>query len=270
MEQMARKTLEKWATSLINYGKVDRWKINDDFIILNNFISGNVSTEAKIAVRACRDYVISEDYDADILLSKLKKAKRIIESSKNYQSRNGAQNNHFLTESKRYETATKKIYEEKLRFRDGQYLKSFDIEIEDVASTKKVRRIVEKRMGQAYHHQHKQYNREDGHKRFYMKNAILFQLHNLGQIECGIGTYRSEHTHWKKTYDSVTNKKVLKAKKAYSSFEKADEAANKYNIKHPNEVIPMSAYKCDYCSKWHIGHYTPEEYKSNRSSKQIA
>lgn len=28
----------------------------------------------------------------------------------------------------------------------------------------------------------------------------------------------------------------------------------RYMMVHPEDQRPMSAYKCDYCGKWHIGH----------------
>ena len=40
------------------------------------------------------------------------------------------------------------------------------------------------------------------------------------------------------------------------------EAARRYNLRHPRDKRTVSAYRCAYCGKWHIGHYTPEEEKS--------
>ena len=47
---------------------------------------------------------------------------------------------------------------------------------------------------------------------------------------------------------------MLKAKLSYNSYEEAVEACNEYTINHPEDLNPMTAYKCDYCGKWHIGH----------------
>ena len=144
----------------------------------------------------------------------------------------------------------------------GITLKDVDITMEDGATSRKVRRIVEKRMCQAYHRQHKNCGQNGGRDRHYMKRATSFQLHNLGQIECETGVCRTESTHWKRSYDPITGEVVFKKKMGYSTYEEAMEAARQFSLRHPEDKRTISAYKCAYCGMWHIGHYTPDEEKT--------
>ena len=262
MEQTIQNTLKRWETSLINFGKIDQWNINEDYSILCAFIAEGKSKAARSAVRECRDYSISGSCDAAILLSKVRNANRILNKPNDSRINREMKKLNSVGQTKRYESTTKKLYAEKLRFKEGKYLKDIDISMEDGATSRKVRRIVEKRMCQAYHRQHKNSQRNDGHDRHFMKRATSFQLHNLGQIECEEGVCRSQSTHWKKTYDPITGEVVFKKKMAYSTYEEAAEAARQYMTRHPEETVPVTAYKCAFCGKWHIGHSTPEEVKT--------
>ena len=164
---------------------------------------------------------------------------------------------------KKYETVTRKIYKEKLKFYNDTELKNFDIDLADGGMTKKVRRIVEKRMCQEYHRKYGKsvnYGRFDSYQ---MKSATSFQLHNLGLAECKKGYTRSQSTHWKKVYDPIEGKVVLKKKAGYTTYERALVAAQEQVIRHPEDPRPIHVYKCAHCHQWHIGHYTPECEKSN-------
>ena len=262
MEQTVNTTLKRWEVSLANFGKVDQWNINEDYSILGAFISSGKPTAARNAVRDCRDYSIRGEYDVAILLSKVQNANRILNKPNDSRINKEMKKINSVGQSKRFVSTTKKLYNEKLRFKDGEYLKDIDISIEDASTSRKVRRIVEKRMCQAYHRQHKNLESESGRDRHYMKRATSFQLHNLGQIECSTGFSRSNSTHWKKVYDPISGEFVFKKKMEYSSFEEANMAAQEFMRRHPEDRRPVSAYKCAFCGKWHIGHTTPEDEKS--------
>lgn len=68
-------------------------------------------------------------------------------------------------------------------------------------------------------------------------------------------------THWKKVYDPICDCIALKPKQGYSTYEEANEAAKSHMLRHPDDKYIVSAYKCIYCDKWHIGHTTPDEEK---------
>lgn len=49
MENKIKRTLKKWESSLINYGKIDQWRIDEDYSILGYFIASKKSNVAKNA-----------------------------------------------------------------------------------------------------------------------------------------------------------------------------------------------------------------------------
>lgn len=263
MERTIQNTLKRWETSLKKYGKVDQWSINDDYCIIREFITYGKSKEAQNAVRECRDYSISSVCDASVLLIKVQNANRILNKTNDDRLNPNPMADITTSQAKRYESTTKKLYKEKLRFKKGQSLKDIDISIEDGETSRKVRRIVEKRMCQAYHRQHKHSGKNDTHNRHNMKRATSYQLHNLGLIEYERGFQRSESTHWKKTFDPILGERVLKKKTEYSSYEEAADAAIHFALRHPNDERPINAYKCSLCGKWHIGH-SSLEHKTNQ------
>lgn len=262
MEQTIQTTLKRWESSLANFGKVDQWSIADDYATLASFISSPSSKAARRAVRECRDYSMTESFQADRLLSMVQNANNILSKSVDGKVNLDCKRIESVGQAKRFKSTTKKIYTEKLKCLDGKYLKDVDITMEGGATSRKVRRIVEKRMCQAYHRQHKNCSHDGCRDRHYMKRATSFQLHNLGQIECETGVCRTDSTHWKRTYDPITGEVVFKKKMEYSTYKEAAEAARQFSIRHPEDKRPISAYKCAYCGKWHIGHYTPEEEKT--------
>ena len=89
-----------------------------------------------------------------------------------------------------------------------------------------------------------------------MKRATSFQLHNLGQVENVYGVTRTTSTHWKRSYDPIIGKVVFKKKMAYSTLEEAQAAAIEYKRRNPHDITKVTAYKCAYCGKYHIGHST--------------
>ena len=93
------------------------------------------------------------------------------------------------------------------KFKNGTPLRNLDVTIEDSQSARKIRRIVEKRMCQAYFRQHSEDFRQNGNMdRHLMSRATSFQLFNIGQID-DIKYQKREHSsHWKKKYDPVTGK----------------------------------------------------------------
>lgn len=262
MEQTIKSTLRRWESSLIKFGKVDQWNISEDFATLESFISSGKPKAARNAIRDCRDYSISGIYDTSMLLDKVQYAYRILDQAKCSRIKKESKKSNTDGQAKRFASTTKKLYNEKLRFKDGESLRSIDISMEDGTVSRMVRRIVEKRMCQAYYRQHKNDDDHGGRDRYYMKRATSFQLHNLGQIECANGLFRSNGTHWKKMYDQVTGEVVFKKKMEYSSYEEASNAAKEFAFRHPEDKKPLSPYQCAHCGKWHIGHTTTEEQKT--------
>ena len=157
----------------------------------------------------------------------------------------------------RFKGQTQRLFEEKLHFKGEMFLRNFDVETESARDSRIVRRIVEKRMCQAYHRMNK--GMCDGalsnKDRYWKRRAISFQLYNIGQVDDIHSTSRGESTHWKKMYDPQTGKVVFKKKMSYSNEGAALEAIKLWKIEHAEDNKEMAAYQCSHCHKWHIGHY---------------
>ena len=256
MVQSVQITLKKWENALVNYGKLDQWNISDDYLVLGRYIASKASRNSKTAIQEVRDYAIMANFNSELLLQKVRNANKVIKALNKSQFGNNIPTSESVGQAKRFEGTTKRLFHEKLRFKGGQKLRSIDIEIEDGYTSRKVRRIVETRMCQAYHKQNKSYSEKGNKDRYYMKRATSFQLHNLGQVENVYGVSRTTSTHWKRSYDPITGEVVFKKKMAYSTLEEAQAAAIEFNRRHPHDKTKVTAYKCAYCGKYHIGHTT--------------
>jgi len=160
----------------------------------------------------------------------------------------------------RYVAVTKRLYIEKLRFKDNKSLREADVSVMDKKDARKVRRIVEKRMCQEYHKHHKEnpeYRGDGRRTRHEMDRAVSYELYNLGQLN-GYMNKRESGTHWKKTIDYITGEYVMKKKVEYNTLEEAQQSIIEYQSKHPEDTRPMCAYYCEHCHHYHIGHNTLE------------
>ncbi len=157
-------------------------------------------------------------------------------------------------QQERYVHVTKHIFKEKLKCMKGTFLRNIDVNTASSKMKKVVRRIIEKKMCQAYHKTNKEKFRVDGNRsRHNMKRAISYELYILGQIEDIDGMIRGSSTHWKKKYDPITKKLVFKKKRGYTNIEDANKAAQKMTSMKKS-YRPISVYKCELCNSYHIGH----------------
>jgi hypothetical protein len=172
----------------------------------------------------------------------------------------------------RFRYETERIFGEKLRFKGGMLLRNFDIETESANDSRKVRRIVEKRMSQAYYRMRRKDRsvNPSNRDRYWEHRAIAFQLYNIGQVENVKDNSREVSTHWKEVFDLYTKDVVLKKKMAYTTEQEATDAIIQWKIDHPLDLIEMVAYKCSSCDKWHIGHNYPAACKRENRSISIA
>ena len=158
-------------------------------------------------------------------------------------------------QQERYEHVTKAIFREKLKCMNDVCLRNVDITTEQPWLVKKVRRIIEKRMCQTYHKQHKEVFHEQGNRsRHNMKRAISYELYNIGQVENIEKRSRGESTHWKRKYDPNTGKIVFKKKVGYNTIEEAKKSAIKLVNDKPWCHKTVNVYKCSHCQQYHIGH----------------
>lgn len=244
----------RWLKMLTSYGKLDETSLLDDFTAIAKVVkSHETNKDIKRAVQRCSDYALSAAMQiADLvralssalnLLCKAQEDKELRKIKKTYADQG-------MTE--RYRPLSKRLAKEKIR-KIGREVIYTDRHTDDSKTTKLVRRIVEKRAAQEAHKNAGKHDRETNRYRHSIQRAVSFNLYNKRYAEYD-AELRSPGTHWKVRTHNSKGKKVLVAKFSYNTYEEAVEACTCYMMAHPEDSCPMSAYKCDYCGKWHIGH----------------
>ena len=143
--------------------------------------------------------------------------------------------NYYYDEKEPF-TADAQIIESAL-LTHKELVKKENITILEPRESRMIRRIVEKRMCQEYHKQHKEGFHSNGNKsRHQMKRAVSYQLYNIGQME-GEDIHRDSSTHWKWKYDRNLKEWVLKKKVAYKTIEEAEIAAVRDEAKAKRDQI---------------------------------
>ena len=275
MDNETKKVLKSWKTSLERYGKLDGWNFSQNISILSVYLrSKQDSNSIRSLVRQIRDRALSQTVDVEVMMSLIQKVFAYDELKAELQA------NLQVTEQRvqkngqdvRFRNETERIFSEKLRFKGGMLLRNFDVETESPYDSRKVRRIVEKRMSQAYYRtRRKARSMNPSNKdRYWEHRAIAFQLYNIGQIENVKDNSREVSSHWKEMFDQYTKDVVLKKKMAYRTEKEAMDAICQWRKDHPSDMIEMVAYKCSSCDKWHIGHNYLTEHKEPHKGILIA
>lgn len=253
--------LKGWRSSLSRYGKLDSRNLSEGLSVLGNYLrSHDDNRSLKNKVRMIRDAAICPSTNMASLKKAIDSVMEVVmpRPKANVCMITKMKNGRKLIEgqSVRFWAETHKIFSERLRFRGGMLLRNFDIETENAKDSRKVRRIVEKRMCQAYHRQNKNSNKEEksNSDRYWMHRATSYQLHNIGQVEHVRNVSRGLSTHYKKEYDPLTGEIVFKKKMTYQTELEALDAVRLWYISHPEDIGKMHAYQCNKCHKWHIGH----------------
>lgn len=253
--------LRSWNSSLDNYGKLDNWKLSKNLSVLGAYLrTKDENVKVMRLVKQIRDKALCPTFD---LLSMKELLNRFFDSlnlSHAEEKSPPIHNSHYTVKEGqgfRFKGQTQRLFEERLHFKGEMLLRNFDVETESARDSRIVRRIVEKRMCQAYHRMNK--GMCDGtlsnKDRYWKRRAISFQLYNIGQVDDIHSTSRGESTHWKKMYDPQTGKVVFKKKMSYSNEGAALEAIKLWKIEHAEDNKEMAAYQCSHCHKWHIGHH---------------
>lgn len=251
MTTEVKSVLVRWEKSVKRFHSLDKWSLNEDFTTLSSFIRKEKNKSLKSAVSRCRDLALKTERDYDSLGRALTSAINIISDRTETDAPVQCELNS-IGQRERYHDITKSISKERIKCCDSKYLRNLDISILEPKESRMIRRIVEKRMCQEYHRQHKEAFHTNGNKsRHQMRRAVSYQLYNIGQME-GDHMQRESGTHWKWKYDRNIKEWVLKKKKAYRTEEEAEAAANEFMKKHPEEIL--NVYQCAYCNMYHIGH----------------
>lgn len=252
MTSEIKTVLVRWEKSIKRSNSLDKWSLDEDFNKLSSFIRNTKDKSLKAAISRCRNLAIKNNLDYECLTRALDSALRILADRTNSLYSDNV-DLYKIGQRERYHDITKSISKEKIKCCESKYLRNLDITIMDPKESRMIRRIVEKRMCQEYHKQHKDDFHSSGNKsRHQMKRAVSYQLYNIGQME-GDDIHRDNGTHWKWKYDRNLKEWVLKKKVAYKTEEEAQEAAIEYMTRNPQEG-KISVYKCSYCNMFHIGH----------------
>ena len=248
-----RQIICKWNSSLGKFGKIDQWQFESDIASIDRYTSSCEASPCTNALRRIMYFATTTTPDKKMLQEALSTGiKKLTEQIGESKYSMTAGRSHIADT---YQYATKRVFNEKLRFKDNRYLRNIDPIMEDGETARKVRRIVEKRMCQEYYRMRKGCSAMEGRRdRFAEIRATSYQMQNLGQIEEIEGLTRTEATHWKRSYDYVTGKVVLKPKKSFETLEEAEADARKRNRRLEKGCTPYTAYRCAYCGKYHIGH----------------
>lgn len=258
-------TFNRWLKMLCSYGKLDNAAINDDFSTISRVIKySNLKGRLRNAIATCRDYALVGNGQIDNLINALRNAltlmcevqedDSIIEVAKKYSDQG-------MTE--RYRYLTKKLKREKLR-RINKSIMFTDAHTDDSTTTKLVRRFVEKRAAQMVHKHLRGHKYESNRFRQSVRRATSFSLYNASITDFDIQK-RTVGSHWKVIHKTCNGKVFLKSKHSYMTYNDAVEACQRYRDRNTDDTRPVTAYKCKYCNKWHIGHIN--EFARENSQK---
>ena len=154
MDNETKKVLKSWKTSLERYGKLDGWNFSQNISILSVYLrSKQDSNSVRSLVRQIRDRALSQTVDVELMMSLIKKVFTYVEPEAKLQEDllDAGQRVQKNGQDVRFRNETERIFSEKLRFKGGMLLRNFDVETESPYDSRKVRRIIEKRMSQAYY-----------------------------------------------------------------------------------------------------------------------
>lgn len=257
----------RWLKMLTSYGKLDESGLDNDFTAIAKVVKAEgVKKDIKRAVQRCRDYALSEFAKIEDLIRSLTTALKVLCKAQENKAVKRVEKSYAdqgMTE--KYRPLTKRLAKEQIR-KIGKVVTFTDWHTDDKGTTKLVRRIVEKRAAQAVHKNTRKRDRETNRFRQSVRRATSFSLYSKRYTEYD-AQLRAPGTHWKVVRQNCKGKKVLAAKFSYNTYEEAVEACNRYMMNHPNDPRPISAYKCDYCGKWHIGHMQLEQVVSEENQE---
>ncbi|MBQ8607461.1 MAG: hypothetical protein IJ417_04630 [Bacteroidaceae bacterium] len=244
--------LTRWSNSLKRFSKLDSWSRNQDCTLIASFIKTTPNRELANRIRLCRDAAIMSHCTNDYLMRLLEETLELLSLKVENTAEKFQTTDRNYGQTERYAHVTKELYSERLKFKEGRFLRNMDVNLVEKRDSKKIRRIVEKRMCQAYYRTHKRSN--DNTNRHHTMRAISFQLYNLGQIVPKELYKREESTHWRYDIDEHTGHRIMRQKHGYTHVEDAESALLRFRQEHPEDNREIHVYLCKHCGKFHIGH----------------
>jgi hypothetical protein len=255
----------RWLKMLGHYGKLDPGSLNNDFSTISKLIRDKgIKKTVKTAVRNCRDLVLSPYATVDRVNKSLANALTIL--CKAQQDPDIAKVRSFYNDQgmrEKYRPLSKRLVRENVTAL-GQPLKYMDVETMEGKSAKLIRRIVEKRAAQAVHKTRHTHSKESGDFRQKVRRATSYCLYSV-PCSPSKSVKREESSHYKiDEYESYGP--ILKKKHGYNTLQEAMLACWRWGQNNPHDPLPMQAYRCASCGKWHIGH---ARYSTLHQSSEI-
>lgn len=244
----------RWMRMLLKYGKLDEATLTEDFNAISAVIKADgFRKTTKRAVAYCRSCAISQFTTIGSLKYSIENALKHLcneQEDRAVKKVRKAYADQGMTE--KYRPLSRRLEREKIR-RIGKTIAYTDADTDDAYTTKLVRRIVEKRAAQAVHRNTGGRKANSNSYRQAIRRATSFSLYNSSFTDYDAAK-RSTGTHWKVAKSRHKSKKQLKSKVSFSTLEEAQTACERYMQEHSDQIIPMTAYYCEHCGKWHIGH----------------
>lgn len=180
MNTTVKSILNGWKNSIEKYNKLDTWKIGEQLSILGRYLRNNDDSKDIVRqVRFIRDCVISPNLNVNQLLYMINKVVAMAEASMKSVCLSLKKINGRIKlqgQGERFKGETMRLFDERIRFKGNMLLRNFDIETETPRDSRKVRRIVEKRMCQAYHRRNKRIDYDDSqrrHEHYWMESTFF-------------------------------------------------------------------------------------------------
>lgn len=243
----------RWSRMLGHYGKLDPSSINNDFSAISNLLRDNrVTKTIKDVVRNCRDMSLSKYATIERLNLALSDALTVL--CKSQQDPDIAKVSSFYSDqgmTERYRPLSKRLMREHV-VALGKPLKYMDVDTIEGKSAKLIRRIVEKRAAQAVHKTGLGHTKKSGEFRQKVRRATSFCLYSV-PCSPSKSLKRGISSHFKLDEQGIFGP-ILRKKHGYLTREEALFACSQWKQNHPDDMIPVVAYQCCSCGKWHIGH----------------
>ena len=246
--------LNRWLKMLNRYGRLDMGIYRADFKLIEKVLAGDkLSKTSKRNLRLCRDCALGAYEKVEHLKRTLSLALKTIckeEEDPNVERVKKLHGDQGLKEL--YSPLNRRLKREYI-YQLGKCLVYADVELENSKAARLVRRIVEKRAAQTVHKHTKGYMKDSNKFRQNVRRAKSFTLYYYIQNDSD-SIRRESASHWKRSIDPYTGETILRKKRSYASYEEAYAACLDWDETHPNDTRPVNPYKCEHCSKWHIGH----------------
>lgn len=157
MKNEIQKILKKWERDLRRNGFIDATRFSQMSSEIDSYIRSNKNTQVARLLTSCRDSTLQASPNKGKILKNLRHALFLLQKEINEEKRELGINVD-LGQRQRYEAISKRHYSEKLRFKANKSLRRADVTLMEGRDSRKVRRIVEKKMCQEYHRQHKHFS----------------------------------------------------------------------------------------------------------------